>query len=113
MCLSENKAKTRGRSINLAISERGLAALRNLDPDLEQQVLDRIIPMYGRMIHSPSGMQESQAYSVFGQHINSVSRTELNCFLLDKARELPNVSLRFNHSFISADFDARLVRLID
>ena len=96
----------RGRSINLAISTRGLTALRKVG--LEEAVLRRALLMKGRMIHDAEGGQEYQAYSADGEHgINSISRGELNAVLLDAAEELPSVSLRFDHRLSSFDLDAR------
>ncbi|KAJ1918143.1 kynurenine 3-monooxygenase, mitochondrial precursor [Mycoemilia scoparia] len=111
--LPENQGFARGRSINLAISERGLSSLGRVDPDLESMVLDMSIPMHGRMIHSPTGHLESHPYSVFGEHINSVSRSDLNSLLLSKAEEYPDVDIYFNHSFTSADFDSNTLKFAD
>ena len=95
----------RGRSINLAISTRGLTALRQVG--LEGAVLDRALLMKGRMIHTVDGEQEFQAYSADGElGINSISRGELNAVLLDAAEALPNVALRFDHRLTAFDVDA-------
>ena len=95
----------RGRSINLAISTRGLTALRQVG--LEDAVLGRALLMKGRMIHTVDGAQEFQAYSSDGElGINSISRGELNAVLLDAAEALPNVTLRFDHRLTAFDIDA-------
>ena len=52
-----------GRSINLALSDRGIAALREVGMD--EYMLAEAVPMYGRMIHSLSRRNETVA--VFGQ----------------------------------------------
>ncbi|KAJ2079176.1 kynurenine 3-monooxygenase, mitochondrial precursor [Coemansia sp. RSA 988] len=101
------------RSINLAISERGLAALRRLNPALEARAKALVIPMYGRMIHLLDGQQSSQAYDIFGKHINSVSRSALIALLLDEADGYPGVNLHFGYEFITADFDTGQVVLQD
>src|SRR5687768_16809201 len=49
-----------GRSINLAISARGLDALAKLE--LDDDILALAVPLYGRMIHSPTGHLAYQAY---------------------------------------------------
>ena len=96
----------RGRSINLAISTRGLTALQQVG--LEADVLDRALLMKGRMIHDAAGEQEFQPYSADGDRgINSISRGELNAVLLDAAERLPTVSLRFDHRLTAMDIDAR------
>ncbi len=54
-------AAERGRSINLAISERGLDALRRID--LADQIMADALPMRGRMIHPVDGPLDFQPYS--------------------------------------------------
>src|SRR5258706_8042975 len=74
-----------GRSINLALSDRGIKALE------EVGVMDEIrkiaIPMHGRFIHNADGTTAFQPYGKQGQFINSVSRGELNKKLMDLAEE--------------------------
>lgn len=72
-----------GRSINLAISARGLHALEQVG--LKERVLDLGIPLRGRMIHPVSGPLAFQPYGTGGQAINSVSRAALNQVLLGAA----------------------------
>ena len=73
-----------GRSINLALSARGIAALREVG--LADEVLKGVIPMPGRMIHTIDGHTHFQAYSKNPTDaINSVSRAELNLILLNAA----------------------------
>ena len=82
----------RGRSINLAISTRGLTALQEVG--LEEDVLARGLLMRGRMIHTATGEEEFQPYSADGERgINSISRGELSAVLLDAAERLPGVTL--------------------
>src|SRR6185295_10920512 len=60
-----------GRSINLALSDRGIAALREVGMD--EYMLAEAVPMRGRMIHSPTGEQKLLPYSGRqGEYINSV-----------------------------------------
>lgn len=71
------KGKTEaGRSINLALSTRGIEALKKVG--LADQVLDDAIPMDGRQMHSKAGELSYQPYGTAGQYINSVSRAGLN-----------------------------------
>ncbi len=94
----------RGRSINLAISTRGLTALREVG--LEELALQRGLPMNGRMIHSADGTTEFQQYSADGERsIQSISRGELNAVLLDAAEAQPSVSLYFDHRLTRLDLD--------
>src|SRR5262245_20400933 len=77
-----------GRSINLALSDRGIAALRHVGMD--QQILAEAVPMYGRMIHSPEGETKLLPYSGRkDEHINSVSRARLNIALMNEAEKYP------------------------
>ena len=70
----------RGRSINLAISVRGIHALREVG--LADEVLRQAIPMRGRMMHSRSGELTFQPYGKDdSESINSVSRAGLNLTL--------------------------------
>jgi len=92
----------RGRSINLAISERGLDALRRVG--LEESVMTDAIPMRGRMIHPVSGPLDFQSYSADGDRaINSISRGGLNNALLDAADAEPGVRIHFEHRLIGLD----------
>ena len=83
-----------GRSINLALSHRGLLALERVG--LKDEVLAHCIPMHGRMIHSVAGDQRLSRYSGReDEYINSVSRGGLNMALLDKADSFPNLTIHF------------------
>jgi len=84
-----------GRSINLALSSRGLMALERVG--LKEEILKNCIPMRGRMIHPVEGEPFLSPYSGReGDYINSVSRGGLNCILLDEAEKLDNVNLHFD-----------------
>ena len=84
-----------GRSINLALSDRGIAALRQVGMD--EYMLAEAVPMFGRMIHSPSGETKLLPYSGRqGEYINSVSRAGLNIALIDEAEKYNGVSFHFN-----------------
>lgn len=65
MRLPVHRESRRGKSINLALSERGLSALRGTGLDLEKTILEASVPMKARMVHmGKEGTQLSQAYSV-------------------------------------------------
>ena len=92
----------RGRSINLALSERGLDALRRIG--LDEQVMADALPMRGRMVHPVVGQPDFQSYSAEGDRaINSISRGALNNALLDAAAKLPQVRVAFDHRLIGLD----------
>ncbi|MFM7671103.1 MAG: FAD-dependent oxidoreductase [Bacteroidota bacterium] len=95
-----------GRSINLALSDRGIRALE------EVGVMDRIrpiaIPMHGRQIHQADGTEIYQPYGKTGQYINSVSRGELNKTLMTVAEE-KGARLYFQHRCKSVDWSANKI----
>jgi len=74
-----------GRSINLALSDRGLLALEKVG--LADEIKKIAIPMHGRFIHNQEGSMAFQPYGKEGQFINSVSRAALNKKLIDLAEE--------------------------
>ena len=93
-----------GRSINLALSDRGIAALREVGMD--DYMLAEAIPMYGRMIHPLSGQTKLLPYSGRkGEYINSVSRSGLNVALINEAEKYDGINFIFNESCV--DFDVK------
>lgn len=91
-----------GRSINLALSDRGLKALRMVD--LEDEILDQCIPMLGRRIHPLGGEEFTSSYSGReGKYINSVSRGGLNIALLNKAETFENLNTIFDAPCLGVD----------
>ena len=91
-----------GRSINLALSDRGIKALEEIG--LMDEIREICIPMHGRFMHNADGTTAYQAYGKEGQYINSVSRGELNCRLMDLAEE-NNVEINFNQKCESIDWN--------
>lgn len=97
-----------GRSINLALSARGLAGLAAVG--LDRTVMDRdAIPMRGRMLH-PAHAGAATVFQPYSSNpadaINSVSRGGLNLTLIHAAAALPNVQLLFDHRCTDADLPA-------
>lgn len=90
-----------GRSINLALSERGIKALAGVG--LEKQVRDMCIPMHGRLIHDTHGHTNMQPYGLTGQYINSISRAGLNRLMLDHAEKSGRVTCHFEHKCTDVD----------
>ncbi|OMJ29664.1 Kynurenine 3-monooxygenase [Smittium culicis] len=103
----DNAGKRNHRSINLAISTRGLSSINRLSPDVEKKVMDIVLPMYGRMIHSLDGSTNAQAYSILGKAINSVDRGILNEILLDQCETFEGTKVFFQHSLEHCDMDAK------
>ena len=91
-----------GRSINLALSHRGIKALKSADAF--DQIEPILIPMKGRMVHLLDGEIKFQPYSVHSnEYINSVSRGKLNKILMSKATASGKVQIYFNHSLLKID----------
>ncbi len=84
-----------GRSINLALSDRGWKGLRGVG--LEEEIRKIAIAMHARYVHNDNGSVSQQAYGKDGQAIYSVSRGELNKKLMTVAEENENVTIHFNH----------------
>lgn len=97
-----------GRSINLALSNRGWKPLAEVG--LENEVNQMIIPMNGRMMHDLEGDLTFQAYGKEGQAINSISRGGLNQLLIEKA-EAEGVSVYFDHRCLGVDHEQSTVSL--
>lgn len=92
----------RGRSINLALSNRGIRALDEVG--LAEEIKKVAIPMHGRTMHDRQSQLTFQPYGKQGQFINSVSRSNLNIVLMDKAESL-GVSFYFDQRIASVDFE--------
>jgi kynurenine 3-monooxygenase len=103
---------SRGRSINLALSDRGLRALRLVGvAEAAQQIA---IPMIGRAIHGvgellPTFVNYSGRQD---EHINSISRRDLNLLLLEKLQAHSNASVFFEHECKLVDEDARTISFL-
>ena len=72
-----------GRSINLALSDRGWKGLEGVG--IADEIKKIAIPMYGRFIHHKDGSTAYQPYGKDNQAIYSVSRAEINMRLMDLA----------------------------
>ena len=100
-----------GRSINLALAERGLHALRQAG--LERQVMAQAVMMRGRMVHPLDGTPQLQRYGRDDSEVIwSVHRGRLNLMLLDAA-EAAGARLHFGQRLESVDFSAARFVLID
>ncbi len=95
-----------GRSINLALSDRGLKALEKIG--LADAIREISIPMHGRYIHHIDGSSAFQPYGKEGQFINSVSRGTLNKKLMDLAEE-NGIEIFFEHKCTHIDWKTNTV----
>mgnify|MGYP001040359194 CR=1 FL=1 len=93
-----------GRSINLALSDRGKKAMKLVG--IEDQIKAFCVPMTGRILHDINGGTIFSAYSGReNEFINSISRGQLNALLVDEAEKHKYVSFYFNQKCLSVDFE--------
>lgn len=100
-----------GRSINLALAERGCHALRLAG--LDDAVDEFVLPMTGRLMHSPDGVLTAQPYGAAGECIWSSNRAQLNCVLLNGAENSGRVRLHFGRRIEQVDWNHRQLRFTD
>ena len=103
-----NESLEGGRSINLALSNRGLKALKMVG--IEEEARKLCIPMIGRMIHDTKGNKRFSSYSGRkDEYINSISRTGLNSLLLDKVDKYPNVDVFYEADILDVDVETNVI----
>ena len=101
-----------GRSINLAMSARGIHALKHAG--IFSRIKPMLVPMCGRFVHHEDGATEMQKYGQRPEEqIYSVSRAELNRLLLTAAEEDHGVDIRFEHEAIGLDSNGVRVANLD
>ena len=100
-----------GKSINLALSERGWKALDAVG--VGDEIRKIAIPMYGRVMHDLDGKLTFQPYGKEGQAIFSVSRGGVNAKMMDIAEEHGNAVIHYNMDCIDADTEAGSVKLLN
>jgi kynurenine 3-monooxygenase len=102
-----------GRSINLAISTRGIHALEQIG--LAHEALQHAIPMRGRMIH-PAGAGARTIFSPYDvdpkKCINSIGRAALNTTVIEAAQRYSNVRVYFNHKCTDVDLEAATAHFV-
>ena len=99
-----------GRSINLALSDRGWRALRGIG--IEEQIRAVAIPMYQRIMHDEQGRLTEQPYGEAGQAIYSVSRGGLNMTMMDLAEAHPGITLHFERQCSNIDLKDSDIHLL-
>ncbi|MCH3880779.1 FAD-dependent oxidoreductase [Tenacibaculum aquimarinum] len=101
-----------GRSINLALSDRGFKALRLCG--VEEKAREICIPMYGRLMHDKEGNTFASNYSGReNEYINSISRGDLNGILLTEAEKHENVNIHFNKKCTSVAIENTIAHFKD
>lgn len=99
-----------GRSINLALSNRGIRALEEVG--LAEELKRIAIPMHGRMMHDIKGNLSYQAYGKEGQYINSISRSALNIALMNEAESI-GVQFYFDQKIEKTDLEKTTLTIED
>jgi kynurenine 3-monooxygenase len=92
-----------GKSINIALSDRGWTSLEKIGITAEAK--NQAIPMYRRAIHGVDGSLSALSYGQEGDAIWSVSRGGINELLLDVADDESNITTHFGHKLIDVDFE--------
>lgn len=100
-----------GRSINLAMSNRGWRALEKVG--IDQAIRDIAIPMYKRTMHDREGNLTFQPYGKEGEAIYSVSRGELNKVLLSLADDYPNTTFHFDHRCTEINLENKRIHFVN
>ncbi|GMM38607.1 kynurenine 3-monooxygenase [Saccharomycopsis crataegensis] len=95
------------RSINLAVSDRGIRALNAVDLEMSIRVLKNILPMRGRMIHDVDGHQTSMKYGLHNEAINSIDRAYLNIELLNELDRHKNIKVNYGLKLMKMDFSGK------
>ncbi|MBT3449235.1 MAG: FAD-dependent monooxygenase [Bacteroidetes Order II. Incertae sedis bacterium] len=99
-----------GRSINLALSERGIHALKGVG--LADTVLENTIPMRGRIIHAVNGETKFLPYSRHShEFIRAISRPGLNRVLLQRAGDNDQIELHFDTAVSSIDLVQKTISI--
>jgi kynurenine 3-monooxygenase len=100
-----------GRSINLALSNRGFKALEYAG--VADEIRKMCIPMYGRKMHDLEGNLTYQPYGKEEEAIYSVSRGGLNQVLMNHADNYPSINYRFNHRCEDIDLTTNTITFTD
>jgi kynurenine 3-monooxygenase len=99
-----------GKSINLAISVRGLHAMEEVG--LLDEVMKMCIPMRGRVVHDLDSQTNFQPYSKDGHTaINSISRGDLNMLLMNGADAFDNITFHFEQRCLGMDPGTGIVEM--
>ena len=101
-----------GKSINLALSVRGIHALKEVG--LFEEIKKIAIPMYGRMVHPLDGEINLQPYGKDeSEYINSISRAELNKLMMNMTEPDPNVTYYFNERCTGMNLESGEVHFVN
>lgn len=100
-----------GKSINLALSDRGWLALKSVG--LDEEIRQHAIPMYCRVMHDIEGNISKQPYGKDNQAIWSVSRSGINEQLISMAEQEPSLTVHFSHRLTQVNFETANTAYLD
>ena len=99
-----------GKSINIALSDRGWHSLERIG--IDPATRNEAIPMYRRTIHAKDGKLTHQQYGQDEDAIWSVSRGRINEQLLSLAENEQSVEINFEHKLMNVDFETAAATLL-
>lgn len=100
-----------GKSINLALSNRGWKALDMVG--VGDEIRKIAIPMHGRIMHDTESELTFQPYGKKGQSIFSISRGGINAKMMDIAEEHGNAQIFYEHQCVDVDLDKGALTLVN
>ena len=100
-----------GKSINLALSNRGWKALDMVG--VGDEIRKIAIPMHGRIMHDMESELTFQPYGKKGQSIFSISRGGINAKMMDIAEEHGNAQIFYEHQCVDVDLDKGALTLVN
>uniref|UniRef100_A0A0K0E3L4 Kynurenine 3-monooxygenase n=1 Tax=Strongyloides stercoralis TaxID=6248 RepID=A0A0K0E3L4_STRER len=101
-----------GRSINLALSQRGKASLDAVG--LKDYIANSGVQMFARLVHDIDGKTyHRQDYGQPGEHIISINRRHLNEIMITEAEKFDKVNFNFKHKIIKADIKNKELHVHD
>lgn len=101
----KNAYESKKRTVGMSISERGIFTLKDLN--IFEEYKSKLVPIYGRSVHLKDGSNYFQEYGKNNEAIYSITRKELNSFLMDKCTETGRVNFVFNHNLNAVDFERK------
>ncbi|WKY11239.1 hypothetical protein Q1695_003088 [Nippostrongylus brasiliensis] len=100
-----------GRSINLALSQRGKCALEAVG--LKEYIVEQGVELHARLVHNVDGKTFSrQPYGQPGEHIVSINRRHLNEVMISQAEKGKNVKFFFEHKVRSVDLEKKEMAVV-
>ncbi|TFK52818.1 FAD/NAD(P)-binding domain-containing protein [Heliocybe sulcata] len=100
---STSQAIDQNRTINLALSNRGIRTFEEIDPKMTAELIRQSVPLYGRTIHKRNGATEYQAYGPHGEAIYSINRLTMIALLKDAITACPLIKVHYSRKLIKSE----------